>query len=167
MENYIVINGKKAELTEEQLEQLGIKSEKTNYEKMFERRNKDEFYFNIGRTGKVGVTLDIKAQDDNQLFECANYCRNMEVLKQRALHETLNRLLWRASAIAGEFDNEWNVNNNHYYIYYEVDSGTSRIGYNNGNHIQGICYFPTEESAIAALENIVKPFMKEHPDFVW
>ena len=28
MENYIVINGKKAELTDEQLKQLGIESEK-------------------------------------------------------------------------------------------------------------------------------------------
>lgn len=126
-----------------------------------------EQYYSICSNGSVDSYANNSDFMDKRLFAIANACKDYSLMKQRALHETLNRLLWRASIIAGELDNEWNMNNNHYYIYYEVDSGTSRIGYNNGNHIQGICYFPTEESAEDAIENIVKPFMREHPDFVW
>ena len=42
-ENYIVINGKKAELTNEQMEILGIKVRKNP----FERVSKNESYYNI------------------------------------------------------------------------------------------------------------------------
>lgn len=49
-ENYIVINGKKAELTEEQIEKLGIKLEK-KYEEMFELLCDREPYFFINDKG--------------------------------------------------------------------------------------------------------------------
>ena len=32
---------------------------------------------------------------------------------------------------------------------------------------QGVVYFPSEEYAERAIEEIVKPFMTEHPEFVW
>ena len=32
---------------------------------------------------------------------------------------------------------------------------------------QGVVYFPSEEVAERAVEEVVKPFMTEHPEFVW
>lgn len=170
-ENYIVINGKKAELTEEQLEKLGIKPEKNKYIKMFDRRTGcGEVYFNINRTGDVNITTDIKSVDDDKMFKCANYCTNSDILHQRALHETLNRLLWRASVIAGELDNEWDGNgygHKHWHIEMYADNREFDVDYFENIKYCADIFFPTRKSAEDAIENIVKPFMKEHPDFVW
>ena len=40
-------------------------------------------------------------------------------------------------------------------------------GYNNTFKVEGTVYFSTKEKAEQAIEEVVKPFMKEHPDFVW
>lgn len=32
---------------------------------------------------------------------------------------------------------------------------------------QGVVYFPSEEVAERAISEVVKPFMTEHPEFVW
>lgn len=165
-ENYIVINGKKAELTEEQLEKLGIKPEKNKYEKIFERAA-CKSYHHILSDGSVAVTNDIATKNDDAFFKNANYCGDEEIMKQRALHETLDRLLWRASVIAGELDNKWDEEHRHYYIYRDFDSDCIRIDYNCTWKNQDTCYFPTEDSARDALGNIVMPFLNEHPDFVW
>lgn len=165
-ENYIVINGKKAELTEEQLEKLGIRLEKNKYVEMFDRRTNNEPYFYIGQSGIVAITTELKSQYDDGLFKCANYCASGEILHQRALRETLNRLLWRASVIAGELDNPWEAPTKHYYIYKSSEDDAYRVWYNDSDNA-GLAYFPTERSAKDAIKNIVEPFMKEHPDFRW
>lgn len=166
MENYIVINGKKAELTEEQLEKLGIKTEKNKYEELFKRKNSGRYYF-INNDGCTVYDTDDMWYLEDRRFNIGNYCTDEEVMKQRALHETLNRLLWRASVVADELDNKWNMNNAHYYIFYDHDSDSLKIDCDDTWQIQGTCFFPTLESAEEAIENIVKPFMKEHPDFKW
>lgn len=167
MENYIVINGKKAELTEEQLEKLGIKSnDKVEWASFFERNRGASFSY-INAMGIVHSDPDEYTHADDLCFDNANYCHDETLMNQRALHETLNRHLWRASVITGELDNPWCMDNYHYYIYYDKGSGTLKVENNYMCHIQGTCYFPSEESAQSAIDNIVKPFMEKHPDFVW
>ena len=58
-ENYIVINGKKAELTNEQMKLLGIKVRKNP----FERVSKNESYYNI--SNKTNVMRHTEQDDDN------------------------------------------------------------------------------------------------------
>lgn len=166
MENYITINGKKVELTEEQLEKLGIKPEKNKYEELF-KREYNEYYYLINSKGALIKFREFWEPDGVQNFSVGNYCHDEAIMKQRALHETLNRLLWRASVIAGELDNEWNTNNAHYCIYYDHGSNSLKIDCDDTWQTQGTCYFPTIESAKEAIENIVKPFMKVCPNFVW
>lgn len=167
MENYIVINGKKIELTEEQLINLGIKPEKNKYEKMFELPDNEESYFFINDVGNlVYYYPDILFDSTEARFICGNVCKDKDLMHQRALHEILNRLLWRASIIAGELNNPWEVYKKHYYIYKDSKENVYRI-WHNDNDNTGVAYFPTKESAEDAIENIVKPFMKQHPDFVW
>lgn len=168
-ENYIVINGKKSELTKEQLEKLGIKPETSKHEKMFARRDYNGSYFYINRSGTTDLSIEIKTQEDDKLFDCANYCTDRDVLRQRALHETLNRLLWRASVIAGELDNEWDGNGyGHKHWHIEMDTNNEEFDVDFFESIKYCAdvFFPTRKSAEDAIENIVKPFMKEHPDFV-
>lgn len=166
MENYIVINGKKAELTDEQLKKLGIKPEKNKYEEMFDRKLHDRYYFIDSKSSLDLCTDDHDAYDEN--YYCTgNYCKDADVMTQRALHEILNRLLWRASVIAGELDNSWDGNNLHYCIYKDhCLSGRWEIACLTDDKYSEV-YFPTREFAEHAIEEIIKPFMEEHPDFVW
>ena len=107
-ENYIVINGKKAELTEEQLKVLGLERE---IENPFEEKVNQTYYY-ITSTGAVDLTKDSALSvRDMQHFKNANYCTDREMMEQRAYAETLNRLLWRYSMEHKgneiDWDNTW------------------------------------------------------------
>lgn len=127
--------------------------------------NDGEKYYWIGCAGEIRT--DIKDIGLDLCITVANACKDEKLMEQRALHEVLDRLLWRASIEAGELDNPWDGNNSHYYIYYESKTGS--LGVEDSMHwsIQGVCYFSTYNAAQSAIENIVKPFMKKHPDFEW
>jgi hypothetical protein len=89
MTNYICINGKKAELTEEQMKALGIELPKAN---PFERVAKDKIYYCISGSGIVSAEREDLYDIDKERFDAGNYCTDREVMKQRALHEVLSRL---------------------------------------------------------------------------
>ena len=166
MENYIVINGKKTELTKEQLEVLGIK---TN-ENPFNRVEHGNLFYHIGPDGKIHKSYEcknraIRIYDD--YYAAANYCIDEKLLKQRALHETFSRLLWRFSCENGELENEWNDNNFHYSIYWDKKYNKINISFSNSRKLEGLIYFPSYAIAKRAVKEIVEPFIKEHPDFVW
>lgn len=165
MDNYIVINGKKAELTEEQLKALGIEIKKKT---IFDREKGQPYYY-VTPDGTINRYLDnLSGKDDcdSRYYNAANYCTNLEVMEHRALHETLNRLLWRFSM---EHDGEkidWkNYSQQKHYIrinsYLECD-----IGIDIFSHI-GSVYFYTKDIAEQAIEEIVKPFIAKHPEFKW
>lgn len=152
MENYICINGNKTELTEEQLKQLGIELPNKC---PFDRAKHCEQYYCITTYGRVGNANDVNDPMDRLAFEIANYCTDKEIMEQRALHETLNRLLWR---YAMEHGGEGNFEIAH--------DGTGFI-------VQNAIYkyfgqtFASHEIAKNAIEEVVKPFMEAHPDFKW
>ena len=88
------------------------------------------------------------------------------MMKQRALHETLNRLLWRYSEThGGELPIE-STENKHYFIYHGLVHEI-HTAYSIGMKLQGVVYFKDEETARSAIEEVVKPFLAEHPEFVW
>lgn len=158
MKNYICINGKKAELTEEQLKALGIE---LSQKSPFERVEYEEKYYFIYGNGAVNDCLETRASFDKEAFNCANYCTDKAIMEQRALHETLYRLLWRYSMEHKAKDkttpfgiyynreyNEWNVIYTHEDIWY-----------------LGAPRFDNKTIAIQAIEEIVKPFMEAHPEF--
>lgn len=167
MENYIVINGKKAELTEEQIKQLGIDIPKENYNP-FEKPKKGEEYYFIDELGIIDRYTWCNDSSDISFYNISNCCKNKELMKQRALHETLNRLLWRFT-----YENGWddtfiyNFRKTKWYIRYDRSSGNFSKGCNLYLLYQGAIYFKDKETAQKAIDEIVKPFMKEHPDFVW
>lgn len=154
MENYICINGKKAELTEEQMKALGIELPNTSpFNRVKYMRDK---YFYIASDGCVYMDFDGHGNISNYRFNAANYCTDKAIMEQRALHETLSRLLWRFS---------------------EQNGGKGMFGIadkGNGNFcsmIENYRYldptFKTADIANRAIKEIIKPFMVEHPDFVW
>lgn len=82
------------------------------------------------------------------------------------MHETLNRLLWRYSEEHGG-DNEWNGIEHHWFIFKNTASVEICVGDNSLSKSQSVVYFKDMETALSAIEEIVKPFMARHPEFVW
>lgn len=153
MENYICINGKKAELTEEQMKALDIELPKPHFNRT---KCACGTYFYISPGGNVLMAFDHHETVSGRYFDVANYCTDKAIMEQRAMHETLSRLLWRFSEQNGGSG-----------VFGIADKG-------NGNFcsmIENYRYldptFKTADIANRAITEIIKPFMAEHPDFVW
>lgn len=171
MENYIVINGKKTELTEEQLIQLGIKTEKKRNNPIkrknpFNSELKDGdvyFFINIDEGFKSSFYDHIT---DDERIDTANSFNDKDFANQVYLHELLNRKLLKYAYDNEAEDCEWDNVKDHY-----------RNGKNSDNDFVvlkdimyktlGSVYFSTETVALQAIKDVIEPFVKEHPDFVW
>lgn len=139
----------------------------------FNRVLKTEEYYSIDSyTGKVSSFSESDSYGDNDRYDQANYCVNKDIMKQRALHETLNRHLWRFSCINGELENKWDLHNAHWTISKNHHPDISSIErtfspqYSTCYQNDGI-YFSSEKIAQKAIDEILIPFIKKHPDFVW
>ena len=163
MENYIVINGKKAELTEEQLEKLGIKVEK----KTPFTRKINEYYYSISPGGSIIVDTDINTIYDEALYDGVNYFNDEKFAQQVALHQLLYRKLLKYAYENDVADCDWHKLEEHKYnICFDYKLNCFAILTSN------ICkecnvYFSNLEVAKQATTDVVEPFMKEHPEFVW
>lgn len=161
MENYICINGKKAELTEEQMKALGIELPKKNPFTFC--GNRDEPYYFITSMGSVVEATGHVSKLERH--RAANYCTDEALMRQRALHETLNRLLWRYSMEHGGDKIDWGNVSDKWAIYYDHDMKKYKAACWQTIHYLGNIYLPTENIALAAIKEIVEPFMKAHPEF--
>lgn len=163
MTNYICINGKKAELTEEQMKALGIKPPNKNpFAKPID--NEVDAYF-VNSMGVIQKAWDTH----NLLYKVGNYCTDKAIMEQRALHETLNRLLWRYSMEHDGDKIDWNtgVNQRKYNILYDDDQYKFEASWIYSIRNIGTVYFISQQVAENAIKEIIEPFMKEHPDFKW
>ena len=136
----------------------------------FDRVRLGDTYYCIGIDGTITAWKEGYDNSDTNVYCNANYCRDEELMKQRALHETLNRLLWRYSETHGgdlPWDSIDNKHYKHYFIFHGVGHGIETTSYSIGMKLQGVVYFKDEATAQAAIEEVVKPFLAEHPEFVW
>ena len=163
MENYIMLNGKKIPLTDEQVKQIrGEVPEKSP----FDRADlNDKFYF-VESDFNCLRTIENNTELDNYLFECGNYSTDEDIMKQHALHMLLNNLLWRYSMTHGGDKIELGVfSTQKHYIAYDASNKEFYTDWNKDVKTVGVIYFDSEETAEAAIEEIVKPFIAEHPNF--
>lgn len=172
MTNYICINGKKAELTEEQMKALGIELPKVNpFERVSNKANDFYSYWFITSMGTVNEAFDHGFEagngNDELRYRAGNYCTSWEIINQRALHETLNRLLWRYSMEHDGDKINWNNVSDKHAIYYESDTNKYKVACWQTVYYSGNIYFHTKETAEAAIKEIIEPFMKAHPEFKW
>lgn len=163
--NFISINGKKIELTDEQVKQ--IKEAGYIKDNPFERVKKGGVYFYINAFGQVDTVKETCYYTDNKFYSIANYCTDRKLMEHRALHETLSRLLWRFSMTNGGDEIDWSKITNKWHIYYDYNSKYFYTGVNQCQRKPTEIYFKDNETAEQAIEEIIKPFVKEHPEFVW
>lgn len=162
-DNYAVINGKRIELTDAQAKVLGIETPKNP----FERVKDGDTYYRVTEYGNVDDYVESGDYTDHNLYRTNNYFNDDSVAQQVALHQRLYRKLLKFA-----YDNEcedtaeWDGENQHWCIYY----GNSRKRFDTTWHDlaqYSYVYFSTREGAKRAIEEVVEPFMKEHPEFVW
>ena len=162
MNNYAVINGKRVELTDEQVKALGI--ERTN---PFKRVEPGDVYYKISEYGEIDDLTEAGDYTDHYLYEGINYFNDDSVALQVALHQLLYRKLLKFAYDNGlEDDKPWDCDNKHYHVYYSHANKRFKTELNyEGKHPE--VYFPSDEAAKQAIEEVIEPFMKEHPGFVW
>lgn len=161
-DNYAVINGKRVELTDEQVKALGIERKNP-----FERMHQAKTYFYIDEHGRVKSYYDTRLPFDEKTYDNVNYFNDEQFAKQVALHQLLYRKLLKFAYDNGFEDNQaWNCENRHYYVCY---SHTHKIFTTEFNYDgkRSAVYFPSSEAATRAIDEVIKPFMEEHPEFVW
>ena len=159
MKNYICIDGKKAELTEEQLKALGIEIKEDNIFGL----NCDKPFYYINSLGQVVPNIWISQDNYEPLHKVANYCTDKDLLQQRAYEETLNRLLWRYSMEHDGDKIDWNDSlNNKYFIRYDHELKKYDWAMATGFISSlGTPYFYSLEMVKNAIKEIVEPFMRD------
>ena len=164
-DNYLVLNGKRVDLTEEQLKALGIVTKKNPFERV--NPDSDDKYYHIRVSGDVAGYRDVNDDADRLLYEASNYFNDKSFAEQVALHQLLYRKLLKFAYDNGFEDTaEWNGGNEHWAIRYNSYRNEFRLYYQDGYKAHEV-YFSSEEGAERAIKEIVRPFMKEHPEFVW
>lgn len=159
----LTIGGKEVQLTDEQLKMLGFGVRKNP----FDRAGKYEGYYCIKETGEIYTYYDDRGSFDNVLYAESNYFNDKDFANQVALHHLLYRKLLKY-AYDNEFeDEEWNGTKMHAYIIYNFTRNDYDIRWTRNEKEPGTVYFKTPTMATAALNEVVMPFVKEHPDFVW
>lgn len=157
-ENYIVINGKKTELTEEQVKALGIAVGKNPFATETER-----YVCTIVEPASTDVILNRPSLNDAVLA-----FNNRDFAYQVALHQLLYRKLLKFAYDNGFEDTaEWKRYGKHWFIYYDWDIKEVNIGLANVEQHFSTVYFSTIQAAYQAIKEVVEPFVKEHPNFVW
>lgn len=162
MDNYAVINGKRIELTDDQVKALGVEVRKNPFQKV----DNDCTYFFINYFGDIDEYTEADDFEDTLLFQNVNYFNDKQFANQVALHQLLYRKLLKFAYDNGCEDKEWNGKNDHWLIVYHPLNEDFIIAnvYCAKEHT---VYFSTEEGASRAISEVIRPFMKEHPEFVW
>ena len=162
--DYPVRNGKRIAVTEEHLRALGIIKKDYN---PFERVAVGCRYHHISVFGDVDTYTQQGDAEDDALFNSCNYFNDDSVAQQIALHQLLYRKLQKFTYDNNCIDTaEWNLRNFHWTIRYSASlnkfDAYCQIGYKAPE-----VYFSSEEDAKRAIKEVVNPFVKEHPNFIW
>lgn len=159
----LTIDGKEVQLTEEQLKRLGIDVKKNPFDRV---ANGDAYCF-IDMFGEVDWYTEQNDGEDDALFTYCNYFNDDSVAQQIALHQLLYRKLLKFTYDYGCEDTaEWDGINVHWSIHYNCDDRMFISYHWNALKMPGV-YFSSKEAAERAIKEVVEPFMKDHPDFVW
>lgn len=155
-----MLNGKKIPLTDEQVKLIQAEEPKKS---PFDRAEKGDNYYCMGLKFNVGSAVDYDYELDRELFDTGNYCLDENIMKQHALHMQLNNLLWRYSMTHGGDNMEMGIKK--YYIFFNTCSQKLVVSWETDITTLGTIYFKSYDTAIDAINKIVKPFVEGHPDF--
>lgn len=164
-ENYAIINGKRVELTDEEVVAIEDRTRKGPFERL--KSDADGCYYYITEFGNIKFAYENRNNGNEKRYKNVNYFNNKDFAEQVALHQLLYRKLLKFKYDNGYKDTQkWNGKNMHYAIRYSYE-GKKFIALGQYDDRDPNVYFPLKGMAEQAIEEVVEPFMKEHPEFVW
>ena len=167
MDNYIVLNGKKHDLTDEQVAAItaaGITFARNN---PFERA-RDGLYYLPATNGEITQLHDSGSVFDKNIYAMCNGFNDAAFAKQVQLHQLLYRRLLKFAYDNGLEDTSPAFGPDACGRYYVVRVGTEvTVGCTSVTKIPGVVYFATEDGAQRAVREVVQPFLADHPGFEW
>lgn len=162
----LTIDGKEIQLTDEQLKMLGIEPEKKR-KNPFERSKCHGSYYYVCEDNDVWSDTDYFVDNDDGRYDAANYFNDRGFAEQVALHQLLYRKLLKFAYDNGfEDTSEWDGENKHWSICYNYENRTLTT-LSSCLYKSNVVWFSSEKGAEQAIAEVVEPFMKEHPEFVW
>lgn len=170
MGNYIMLDGKKIALTEEQVAQLRSTGSASHVQSRFNPfdRTKGLYWYCMGNRKSL-ISVEISDNDDmfdNEIYDdLANYFNDEGFAMYVALSQLLYRKLLQYAYMNDLVDDKpWDGSTPHAFIAQYI-SGQFAVGYIWTTKSPCTVYFKSGDGAKMALENVVQPFMQEHPDF--
>lgn len=159
--NYIVINGKKAELTEEQLKQLGIKVGKP---KRWRGETQEVYYF-IAAGGWVGQCHEFSAEADNFRYDVHNYFQTEDEAQEYARVIEIKRQLMRFADVHNDLIDWGTTKEKKWYLC--ITPRVEVIPACCVNKTTGIIYFSSKEIAEQAVKEIERDRIREYLLYGW
>ena len=161
-DNYAVINGRRIKLTDEQVKTLGIERKNP-----FDRVDGDDRHYYAIVGCDVLRRADINDITDRGLYNAINYFNDKTFAEQVSLHQLLYRKLLKFAYDNGFEDTaEWDRNNSHWCIRYNDNREKFDSYCQNGYKALDV-YFSSKEGAERSIKEVIEPFMKKHPNFMW
>lgn len=130
----------------------------------FDRVNDGEYYFMIDSNNEVLVKREDNLTFDNKYFENFNYFNDKEFAKQVMLHQLLYRKLLKFKLGKEKEDKKFG-----YCFFINIDANNLLYvaeTFVTDRNCNGL-YFNECDTAELALKEVVEPFLKEYPDFIW
>lgn len=176
MENYIMLDGKKIMLTEEQVAQLRNGDSTSYVPSRFNPcdRTKGSYWYCMNdRKSLISVEIrDTHELFDNELYdEVANYFNDENFAMYVALSQLLYRKLLQYAYNNDVIDEHSGDDSyRHYYISQQKLNGKNVVvaNYTWNDTLPCTVYFGSKEGAQKAIDDVVKPLMDKYPAFrVW
>lgn len=159
-ENYIVINGKRAELTKKQMEQLGIEVK----ENKRWRANKNGGYWFVDEAGGIISFSEINSYYDNFRYYFHNYFQTKEEAETYA-HVLETEMLLKK--YADEHNEKFGDCKYELWID-EIDSDSVLVGLVWSSHIfSRTIWFSSENVALEAIKEIGEDRILEYLIYEW
>lgn len=160
---YLVVNGVKVPLTDEQKKSLGV-----TFESPFAEPAMRENYYYITSEGAVVIDTNIGDALDNRRLDEVNCFKNRAFANVVAKKQLLYRMLLKFAYDNDAVDLPWDIHNYHFYIRYEYNDGVDEPSWEVAaaliNRSANEIYFSKESVAKDAIEEIVKPFFSAFPE---
>ena len=135
-------------------------SEKLN-KNPFDRVNNNELYYLLDSDDIVTEIIEENEAFDDKQYGCSNYFNDKKFAEQVMLHQLLYRKLLKF-----KFERDNPITRDRYF-YISKDKSV-RVEISDFKNKNCNCvYFNSLATANLAIEDIVKPFLKDHPDFIW
>lgn len=162
---YLVVNGVKIPLTDEQKKSLGL-----TFENPFAEPSMRENYYYITSEGAVDISINTWNNSDNRRFDEVNCFKNRTFANVVAKKQLLYRMLLKFAYDNDAVDLPWDRHNYHFYIRYEYNDGVTEPPWEVAaaliNRSANEIYFSKKAVAEEALETVVKPFFSAFPEIV-